>query len=289
MFNCFKYKRFMIPRSLSEREINMIIDFHTHIFPDKIAKSALNSLSKRAQLSPFYDGTLGGLLISMKKSAIDLSVALPIATRADQTVSINNFALSVNQMQSRVISFGTMHPDFEGYKEEMDRLKENHIIGIKMHPVYQNFYVDDETVLPIYEYAAKIGLVLVVHGGIDIGYPGVLKCTPLRCRRVVDRIKGLKFVVAHMGGYECWDEVEEYLIGQKVYIDTSFSSQKLDPIRMTKMIQKHGADKMLFATDAPWAGQKEEVKKINAMPLSEEEKELIFHKNAENLLGLNLK
>ena len=72
----------------------MIIDFHTHIFPDKIAGRTLDYLSDIFGASPFADGTYTGLCNSMGKGAVDISIALSAVTKVSQVASINRKDLS---------------------------------------------------------------------------------------------------------------------------------------------------------------------------------------------------
>ena len=65
----------------------MIIDFHTHMFPDKIAGRTLDYLSGIFGASPFADGTYTGLCNSMGKGAVDISIALPAVTKVSQVAS----------------------------------------------------------------------------------------------------------------------------------------------------------------------------------------------------------
>ncbi|MEG1243211.1 MAG: amidohydrolase family protein [Oscillospiraceae bacterium] len=169
---------------------------------------------------------------------------------------------------------------------ELYRLKAAGIKGIKFHPDYQNFYIDDEKIFPIYEKAAELGLVTVFHAGVDIGIPDPIHCTPDRLLKVLPVFGGSPVVAAHMGGYLLWKEVLEKLAGSEIYIDTSYSFCRIPPTWATQIIKKHGADKILFGSDMPWSSTKNEMSFIKSLELSDEEKELIFYKNAARLLKI---
>ena len=143
----------------------MIIDFHTHTFPDKIAAAAIDKLSGMSHTRPFTDGTAGGLAASAKAAGIDLSVILPVATNAKQVTSINDYAAKSNEITETtgLLSFGCIHPDYPEWKNELSRIFALGLKGIKLHPVYQDVNFDDMRYLRILERAGELGLVIVTH------------------------------------------------------------------------------------------------------------------------------
>ncbi|MCR5607328.1 MAG: hypothetical protein K6F69_11005, partial [Treponema sp.] len=165
----------------------MIIDIHTHIFPGKIAEKAVDSLSRKAHIIPHSSGTIDGLILSMNRAGVDLSVVMPVATSKEQVVKINNNSILNNELYFRdeldhkVLSFGCMHPEFEDYKNELKRLKTCGIKGIKIHPVYQNCDIDDINFLRVIDCAAENDLIVLTHAGFDVGFPGVVHCSPQMC------------------------------------------------------------------------------------------------------------
>lgn len=262
----------------------MKIDFHTHCFPDRLAEKAINELAVRSEKKAFFDGTLSGLKDRIKKAGIDKAVVCNISTNVKQVPAVNDFAIAANG--GEIISFGSVHPLYENYKYEIDRLCGAGIKGLKFHPDYQKYFVDDESVFPIYEYAAGKGMIMLFHAGIDIGLKGVIKCTPDRFVNVAKAFSGAKLVAAHMGGYYYADLAEEYLTGKDIYLDTSASLSTLTKKQALRIIRGHGADKVLFATDLPWFSPEKDIKYIESLGLTEEEKEMIYHKNAEKLLRI---
>ncbi len=282
----------------------MIIDIHTHTFPDKIAFSVSEKLSRQAHIIPHTHARNDELRASMREAGIGLSVVLPVATTAGQVEKLNQFAASMNEQakESGLLYFGTMHPDYEDYRDELARLCETGIQGIKIHPVYQGADLDDIRFLRIMECAAEMGLIVITHGGLDIGFPGVVRCTPAMCRHVVEEIGSFPLIAAHMGGWRNWEEVPEYLAGTGIYLDTSFSAGAITPLpdgywddkdqkllseeEFVSLVHAVGAERVLFGTDSPWASQKDTVQKILAMDLTGEEREAIFFRNAGRLLGI---
>ena len=283
----------------------MIIDIHTHTFPEKIAARAVEQLSHAAHILPFTGATNTELSLSMKKAGIGRSVVLPVATAGHQVIKLNDAAARINESteETGILSFGCMHPDFEGYHDELARVRSLGLKGIKIHPVYQGTDIDDIRFLRIIDRAAQLGLAVITHAGLDVGYPGVVRCSPKMCRRVADEIGSFPFILAHMGGWNNWDEVPYYLAETDVYLDTAFSGgrmtplpdgywkeeelQMLQPEKFMELIRAFGADRILFGTDSPWSDQAQSLAYIRSLPLTEEEKEKILGGNAEKLLRRN--
>ena len=263
----------------------MIIDFHTHCFPEKIAKKTIEKLSfVSGGLMPQTDGTENGLLNLMESDKIDKSVVLSIATNANQQTKVNDFAISLKG--DRIIPFGSVFPFSEDWESELYRLKENGIKGIKLHPDYQQFFVDDERLFPIYKTIERLGFILVFHAGEDFGFPPPYKATPERLRKVVSLIE-TPVVCAHWGSLLMCDDVLKYLCDvDNCYFDTAFGYGTMPKARALEILEKKDINKILFGSDSPWNAPSWDVNMLKTMGLSYEEEEKIFYKNAEKLLGL---
>ena len=282
----------------------MIVDMHTHIFPDKIAADVIEKLSRVAGIPAHTDGTLHGLKKSMDDAQIDLSVILPVATNTHQVEKINSSAAELNEKFSDagIFSFGCIHPDFANVRAELSRVKNRGLKGIKIHPVYQDINLDEAKFLRIFDRAAELDLIVVTHAGLDIGFPGVIRCSPQMIRRVVDEIGNFKFVAAHMGGWKNWREVLELLSDTKIFIDTAFSTgeivprsdshwqaddlEGLTPAQFMTFVKIFGADRILFGTDSPWSAAKTSIDFIKNLPLTADDKNKILGLNAQKLLSL---
>ena len=263
----------------------MIIDFHTHIFPEALAPRTIHALATRASISAYTDGTLRGLLDSMNMAGIDKSVILPVATKPSQFKTINEFAQIINnQHNDRLISFGGIHPDSEDYEGELRKLKSMGFDGIKLHPDYQGVMIDDPRMMRIIECADALDFIIVTHAGEDIGMPEPVHCPPERARRVIDSLHPKRFVLAHYGAWNQWDEVYDCLAGEDVYFDTGFIFDYIDTDLFMKIYEKHAKDKILFATDSPWSDASRSVAAIQNLPISDQEKEDILGNNALKLL-----
>ncbi len=266
----------------------MIIDFHTHTFPDALAPRAIAKLSSSAHLTSVLDGTAHTLSQSTKEAGIDLSIVLPVATKPSQTKDINKEALLFLESvhETKLLSFGAIHPDNEDYRNIIKELACHNIPGIKLHPVFQQTYFDDIRYLRIIDCACEHDLIVVTHAGYDISSPHADYVTSAHILPVIRQLAPAKLVLAHMGGWDCYEEVYEHLCGQAVYFDTSFSLDTgLSIDFFTKIVKKHGAQNILFGTDSPWSSQKETLEKIKQSGLSEKEIRLILSENAAGLLN----
>lgn len=265
----------------------MIIDFHTHTFPDKIADKTIAHLAEFGGTKPYRRGTVASLIESMSEAGIDISVVLPVATAPKQVESINRLSAELNGKDGLYFA-GAIHPDCENVEEILDTVKEAGLFGIKIHPDYQGVRFNDERYIKIMKEAASRGLITVTHAGIDVGYPDDVHCTPDMVLDALEKLGGIidgKLVLAHMGGHDLEDEVFEKLCGKPVYFDTSFDLDKHTD-KCVAIIEKHGADKILFATDSPWADQKKFARLIRTLPLTPDQAELICSGNAKKLLKI---
>ena len=263
----------------------MIIDFHTHCFTDNVAKSAIPVLEAEGNVKALHDGTLGGLRACMARCGIDISVIQPVATKPSQVGTINDWARQ--NRSDDLLFFGAVHPDDPDFLGTARQLKEDGFPGVKLHPDYQNFITDEDRMMPLYETLAELGLIVLFHAGVDIGLYNLVHCTPLMIRRVMDTVPDLTIVAAHMGSHALWHDVEELLLGRDLYIDTSYSWYQLGEAGMMRMIQKHGADRVLFGTDSPWTCAEAEAMRIRSLPLPDVDIDAILYRNAQRLLGLS--
>ncbi len=264
----------------------MVIDFHTHAFPDAIAERAIASLvaGSGGKYLPCSNGTLSGLKNNMEKFGVDISVVQPVITKASQLNTLNNWARDI--CCENIISFGGIYPHTEDYKADIDFVVSLGLKGLKFHPEYQNFEVYSKEMLKIYDYALNKGLILLFHAGFDPAYKPPFKSCPKDFAKISKEMGGGKIVAAHLGGQQQWDEVAEHLAGSDIYLDTSMGFKYYTKEQFLKILEIHGADKILFGSDSPWSRADEEIKTIKALPISDEDKEKILYKNAKKLLGI---
>jgi len=264
----------------------MIIDFHTHAFPDAIAERAIAGLvrSSGGLYPPCADGTLGGLKENMKNFGVDISVVQPVITKGSQLKTLNEWAQNI--CSQSIISFGGIYPHTEDYKADIDFVCSLGLKGLKFHVEYQNFVLDDPKMLKIYDYAFEKGLIVLHHAGFDPAFPPPFRSSPKQFAHVAKEMRGGVLVAAHLGGQKQWDEVEEYIVGSDIYLDTSMGTEYYPTDQLVRIIKNHGADKILFGSDSPWSRADREIAAIRALDISDEDKEKIFSGNAKRLLGI---
>lgn len=267
----------------------MYIDFHVHAFADKIAERAISQLIANSAdfgLVPTTDGTVGDLRKKLTEKNISKAVLLPIATKPSQQTTINNWALSVKD--EFFCPFGTVHPQAEDRFEELERIKEAGLYGIKFHPDYQDFFVDDDNMIPIYKKCAELELPVLIHAGIDPLSPDLVHCTPKAAANVFDAVPEMTMILAHGGGMMLWDDVEKYLAGKQgnLFFDVSVIADYISLDQLSSIVKKHGADRILFGSDSPWSDPIKEINMIDSLKLTDEDKEKIFYKNAMRLLNI---
>ena len=269
----------------------MLIDFHTHTFPDKIAAATVQNLAGHAHIPAYTDGTQQGLMDSMARDGVDISIVMPVATNPAQVEKINRRALETNTASDKtgIISFGAMHPEFANYKTELRWLRENGFKGIKIHPDYQNCYVNDPSILNIIAEAESLGLYTTLHAGIDVGYPDPVHCSPTHARELVDTLHPTHVILAHTGGWKQWDAVIELLADPALYFDISFSFGLITPEQFMTILNQHGSKHLLFATDSPWDTAAHTLTELKKLPLTQEQRDDICFKNGCRLLRLKAK
>ncbi len=269
----------------------MIIDIHTHIFPEKIAGRTIEVLRKgiKAMQGEDYpatahtDATVQGLLKSMETAGVIKSFVMPIATKPSQFDSINKFALEITG--DKIISFGSLHPYMDEPVKALESLKAAGICGIKLHPEFQSFYIDCGQSIEIIKKAHELDMWVMLHTGNDIGLPPPCHCTPSMLKNLLNYVSGEKIIAAHLGGWQLWDEVYDTLCGTPIYMDTAFIADFIDKKLCEKIIKKHGADKILFGSDSPWENPAHTLEFINSLDISDKDKEKIKYRNAENLFS----
>lgn len=270
----------------------MIIDFHAHIFPDKIAQKTIDALANGSGTKPSTDGTVDGLLMAMKKANCNICVTLPVLTKPSQFDSVTAYAISINERFAnengrKIVSFAGIHPACDNIKGKLKYLSENGIKGVKIHPDYQNTFIDDQGYLEILKFAKEYDLIVVTHAGVDDAYLNQpVKCPPERVKSVIEKIGHSKFVLGHFGGHKQWGQVLEDLAGLDVYFDTAFTLHEIEEQLFKKILDKHGEDRVLFATDCPWRDIEKDVEILKSFNLDKKVEDKVFYKNAMKLLNL---
>jgi uncharacterized protein len=262
----------------------MIIDFHTHYYPETLAERALEEFHSVGKFKACTDGTRSGLETSMQQAGIDISLALPLAWKAENVDGINRWAALHNRHP--VYLLGTIHPDVTEPEKVIRTVAEYGLKGIKLHPEFQDFKFDELRVEKIVRACIKYDIFILTHAGCDIQFPPPPNSDPKSLAELHRKFPELKLVIAHFGSWGLWEEVEKYLIGLPVYLDLAFIAGYIQESKLVDMIQRHGSKRILFGSDSPWRDQTEYVNFVKGLPLGEAEKEDIFWRNAAKLLKL---
>lgn len=273
----------------------MIIDFHSHNFPEAIAPRAMNAMAEMVApyATPQADGTLRGQLDAMDLAGVDKAVMLPIATKPTQFEVILKTAIAHRdgkvspRATGRIIPFASVHPADREVARHLEMIAAEGIKGLKFHPCYQNFRLDDPRVFPMFEKIAELGLVVTTHAGLDLGFRGCMDaCGPKQIATLMKNVPGLKFVASHLGGCNGYAaHATDELLELGAYIDTSAIHRNWNLDEEQRLLRSWPKDRILFATDFPWVHYPEAIKWVKSIR-AEEDWEYVFHLNAERLLGL---
>lgn len=263
----------------------MTIDVHTHAFPDDIAETAMNKLTAEVPDCPAYlNGTVADLIKSMDAANIIKSVVCSIATKPTQFEPIFNWSKEI--FSDRIIPFPSIHPSDKQWEKHLEMISEHGFRGIKMHPYYQEFYLDEQPMLDIAKKVSDLGLVLIMHTGFDVAFERIDRAGPQRILNLVDKCPELKLVSTHMGGWQQWDQVNELLIGKPIYMETSFCQDYINRDMFRQMLANHPTEYLMFGSDSPWKEQKASMDYIKTLPVTPENIAKIMGQNAQVLLDV---
>lgn len=264
----------------------MLIDFHTHAFKPELASRAIPNMQRIAEMTPFGDGTLESLVDNLNSLDVDFAVVLNISVKPESARDVNDWANEVNGHAKKVISFGSVHPDTKNVEDELERVAKMGLKGVKFHPDYQKFFVEEKRAFPIYDACQSLGLIALFHAGFDPISPNLFHASPKGLRTVIDNFPHLKIVAAHMGGIFQWDGVEEELLGKNIFLDGAMCCDRMPLSVAERFVSKHGAEHFLLGSDFPWHTTAMEKEFIESFPITSREKDMILGENAKNLLGL---
>ena len=260
-----------------------ITDFHTHAFPDAIAEYAMEQLSDTDGMNACHDGTLDGLRASMASCGIERAVLCNIATKPDHFQNILNWCRAVRS--DRIVPLPSVHPEDPHFAERLQEIAEEGFPGIKIHPYYQGFVLDDPQLIPFFRELERFKLLVISHTGFDAAFPDRKRIAdPARILALLQRHPDLRFIATHFGAWEDWDEVERLLIGQHVAIEISFAFGRIPDERIRTMLQNHPREYILFGTDSPWTDQKASLESLYSLGMGQAFEDAVLRDNAERLL-----
>jgi len=261
-----------------------LIDAHTHIFPDAIAARAAQNVGDYYGLPMEGNGTAAMLKARAPKGVDCRFIISAAAMKAKNVVAGNNFLLECAKEDSAFIPFGSFHPDM-GETEtiaEIERIAEAGVYGIKLHSDFQHLYIDEPRLMPMYRKCAELGLPILFH----VGDPNTDYSTPKRMYNLCNAVPSLKVIAAHLGGYSMWQDAYKYLVGTNVYMDCSESVPYISDEDTYKLIKAHGVNRVMFGSDYPVFCTDTAYSLIEKLPFTAEEKEMLYHGTAEELLGI---
>lgn len=261
-----------------------LIDFHTHIYPEKIAKKATDYLRSFYDLPSEWPGTSENLLIFGQGAGISKFVVLPVASRGDQVRKINDFIIEESKAHDEYITFGSFHPDVENLCGELEYAADNGLKGFKLHPDQQKFSIDDRRLYDAYDFLSSKNLPVLFH----VGDPRSDLSHPQRLIKIMKEFPQLRVVAAHFGGWCIFDEAYDLIRNERCFFDMSSSMYFLGKEKITKFIRDYGVEKVFFGTDFPLWDPDVEVKSFMSLDLTEREKDLVGYKNAEEFLGIKI-
>jgi len=245
----------------------MYIDIHTHAFHPKIAHKAVDHLNNFYSLTCTGDGTIAHLLERERKAGLDKCVVLCAATAPAQVIPANNYAISLQREHpDQVIAFGTVHPGYEKWEAELERIKAAGIRGIKLHPDFQSFRLDDPRLLPIFE-AAQKNFVFEIHIG-DQTLPDKNPSCPYKLAAIMRQFPGIRVIAAHFGGYHMWAHSLTALSGgrfENLWFDTSSTTPFATPVLAKKLLNSFPREHILFGTDWPLYDPVEELQRLQKL------------------------
>lgn len=277
----------------------MFIDCHTHAFADKIADRAVEQLINYYHIDTPFGGRLADLISAANAARLDALVMLVAATKPEQLKPANDWVLALSSLShtqleahlnmpvhSRIIPFGTFHPDAPGWEAEIARLRSAGIKGIKLHPEFQQIDLADPALLPFWE-EVRSDFIIMIHVGDPVVSANNYS-TPRKIASLLEKFPGIRIIAAHLGGYNFWEEVYHSLAGKEVYLDTSSTLSYINPELLRNIVSKHGTDRLLFGSDYPLKSPIQELEIFEAKLnwLTSREKDQILGDNCATLLGI---
>jgi len=254
-----------------------IIDVHTHAFPDFLAERAIKALTEHSgDYKPFLNGTINDLIKSMDCNNINSSFIANIATKPEQSEAALKWSLQIKS--ERIIPLGAIHPQSKNWESELENIKNSGLKGIKLHPLYQNFLIDDKKIYPIYEKIQSLNLFILFHSGYDIAFGLRDDAVSFRMKRIVKDFPDLKIIASHLGGWQEWESVLENLCGRDIFFETSFIHE-VKSETLHKILNSHDKNRFFFGSDSPWLSQESQINFINKLNITEDLKEKIFYRN----------
>ena len=267
-----------------------VIDAHVHLYPDALAPKVVPVLSERFGNPPAFNGTIAECRANAANAGITLSINLPVATTPDHVGHTNaywaQYAAKTKVDESAVTSLAALHPKTPDAANEVCEIVRMGFTGIKFHPEYQNFRFNDVCMNDIWAAMEESGLVAYLHAGGERVFSAPFHSSPSEILTLHRRFPKLKIAAAHLGGFSMWDDVERTLISENVFLDLSHTFFWMPSEQIFRMIRMHGANRILFGTDAPWQKPSNVLSEFLKLPLTDKERRAICYETASELFGM---
>jgi len=260
----------------------VIIDAHCHVWPDRIAERAL--AGRVPGMEAMGDGTVAGVRASLQRCGVDKTVVMGIADQARHVDRTNEFIGSIRD--ATMIPFGTVHPDLS-VEENLASLRAHGIAGVKLHPLFQGFRINDPRIYALLEaFGADVPVIMHVGAG---GTPEAnLRSNPTMLAQIVRTFPALRLVACHFGGFRQLNQTEAEVVGLDVFLETSWppTLAGLDPGRVVDIIRRHGPGRVIFGSDWPMADPAAEIAVIRGLGFDDDETAAMLGGNLARLLGI---
>ncbi|MDD2413727.1 MAG: amidohydrolase family protein [Eubacteriaceae bacterium] len=267
----------------------MVIDTHIHVFPDMLCPKVVDHMAKESPISPHTDGSIHQVIKNMNECGVDYGIMMPIVTNPNSQKNVNDYACFVQHHYSQFFALGSVHPDASDWKEELKRIKQMGLYGIKLHPDDQGFFMDDKQVYPLYEKIQELELPILFHTGYDPASPHVIHATPSMIISVARDFPDLTVIAAHTGAYAFFDlPLDYYEKIDNLYFDTAIAPYTISPQFYRRIINQYGASRFLFGTDSPWSDGGCDKMYFDKVGITRNERKKIMFQNAINIYNLPL-
>ena len=260
-----------------------IADVHCHIFPDKLAEKATHSIGEfYCSEDMFEPASVGNLVRAHQDAGISRCVVCNSAVSAEQVHNINDFVAASCKEHAEFIGFGSVFPTMDGAEEELDRMLELGLRGVKIHPDFQKVPIDAPEATDTYRAIAKRNLPVLFHTG-DHRYDF---SSLERLLNLLKKVPDLRVIAAHFGGWHVWQQAIDTPLPENVIYDTSSSTPFLTRDMTLRLLERYGVDRCLFGSDFPMWSPKEELARVQSLGLSQSEQEQIFYGNFDKFFGI---
>ena len=260
-----------------------ILNAHSHIFPEKVSEKATKAIGEFYDIPMDLVGNSKDLIVDGNKVGILKHIICSSATTPRQVKAINDFITYEAEHNKEFIPLGTLHPYMEDFIEEVERIVQKGVKGLKIHPDFQKFPADEDKAIEMYKVASKYNLPILFHAGDKTSDLS----SPHRIRKICDKVPDLRIIAAHFGGHQSWDEVIPTLKHSNIYFDTSSSLPFITKEMALNFINYFGAERFMFGTDFPMWNAEDELQRFFNLELSEEENKIILYDNALKIYNLD--